>query len=224
MSWITLQGADGHRPRAWLAQPAGHPRGAIVVLQEIFGVNEHIRALCDHYAQQGWLAIAPCLFDRAGGPEQGLGYGPEHTAEGRELKGRVPEDKALLDIQAAVEHCRSRAPRVAVIGFCWGGTLAWLAASRMDGLSAAVAYYGTAIAAHLEEKPSVPVLLHFGDQDTHIPLVDVLAVARAHPTAELHRYPAGHGFNCDARASFDAASAARAADRTSGFLVRHLEG
>lgn len=224
MSWITLQAADGHRPRAWQAEPAGQPRGALVVLQEIFGVNTHIRAVCDRYAQQGWLAVAPSLFDRVSGPAEGLGYAPEDMAQGRELKGRVSEDKALLDVEAAVAHCRSRALRVAVIGFCWGGTLAWLAGSRIAGVSAVVAYYGTAIAAHLGEKPQVPVLLHFGDKDTHIPTADVAAIGRAHPVAELHHYPAGHGFNCDVRPSFDADSAALAADRTNAFLARHLEG
>ncbi|NUO71959.1 MAG: dienelactone hydrolase family protein [Frateuria sp.] len=224
MSWITLQASDGHRPRAWQAEPAGQPRGSIVVLQEIFGVNAHIRTVCDRYAQQGWLAVAPSLFDRAGGPEEGLGYAPEEMAKARELKARVPEDKALLDVEAAVAHCRSRAPRVAVVGFCWGGTLAWLAGSRIPGVSSVVAYYGTAIAAHLDEAPRVPVLLHFGDRDTHIPPADVEAIGRAHPAAELHRYPAGHGFNCDVRPSFDPDSAALAAERTGAFLARHLEG
>lgn len=227
MGWIELRAADGHVLRAWKAVPADPgptpPRGALVVLPEIFGANAHIRSLCDRYASQGWVAVAPSLFDRAGPaaevPE--LGYGPEGIAQGRELKARVSDEQALLDVQAAIDHVMAPGARVAVVGFCWGGTLAWLAAARLARLHAAVAYYGTNIAGHLQAVPRVPVLLHFGEQDTHIPLEHVRQIAAACPQAELYVYPAGHGFNCDARAAFHPPSAELAATRTERFLTKN---
>jgi len=217
--WIELQAGDGHRLRAWRAMPdAGAvSRGALVVLPEIFGVNAHIRAVCERYAAQGWLALAPSLFDRAE-PGAELGYDPADMTRARELKGAIRDADALLDVQAAIDAAGADGLRVAVVGFCWGGTLAWLAAARLDGLSAAVAYYGTQIAAHLDDTPRVPVLLHFGEHDTHIPTADTQAIGRAHPAIALHRYPAGHGFNCDARAAFQPDSAALAGQRTHAFL------
>lgn len=196
------------------------------MLQEIFGVNAHIRSLCDRYASQGWTAIAPSLFDRAVATVPEMGYGPQDIAQGQALKARVSEEAALLDVQAAIDHAASTgadvAVDVAVVGFCWGGTLAWLAASRLKGLSAAVAYYGTNIAGNLNAVPQVPVLLHFGELDTFIPPEHVRRIAAACPQAELHVYPAGHGFNCDARAAFHAQSAELAAARTERFLRNAL--
>ena len=222
MAWIELVAADGHALRAWKATPDAPSRGAIVVVQEIFGANTHIRSLCDRYAAQGWTAVAPSLFDRAVAAAPELGYGPQDMAQGRELKARVGDDAALLDLQVAIDHVAALASKVAVIGFCWGGTLAWLAASRLKGLHAAVAYYGTNIAGHLNALPQVPVLLHFGEHDTHIPQEHVRQIAAACPQAELHVYPAGHGFNCDARAAFHTASAELAASRTERFLRNAL--
>ncbi len=222
MAWIELVAADGHALRAWKATPDAPSRGAIVVVQEIFGANTHIRSLCDRYAAQGWTAVAPSLFDRAAAAVPELGYGPQDMAQGRELKARVGDDAALLDLQAAIDQVAAPASKVAVIGFCWGGTLAWLAASRLKGLHAAVAYYGTNIAGHLNALPQVPVLLHFGEHDTHIPQEHVRQIAAACPQAELHVYPAGHGFNCDARAAFHTPSAELAAARTERFLRNAL--
>jgi carboxymethylenebutenolidase len=196
----------------------------LVVLQEIFGVNAHMRDVCDRYAREGWLAVAPALFDRADGPQEGLGYSNEDIATGRSLKSRVSDDSALLDVEAALTRCAAVGGiRIAVVGFCWGGTLSWLAASRLTGVAAAVAYYGTAIAAHMRELPRVAVLLHFGEEDAHIPAEHVGAIEVAHPAANVHRYPAGHGFMCDARASFHPPSAELAALRTAKFLQGQLE-
>lgn len=220
MAWIELRAADGHQLQAWEARPQGAPRGAVVVLQEIFGVNRHIRAVCDRLAAQGWLAVAPALFDRVSRGRE-LGYDATGMAAGRAGKEQVGEETALRDVQAAVSHA-ARFGQVAVMGFCWGGTLAWLAAARLPGVACAVAYYGTAIHAHREEQPRVPVLLHFGEQDTHIPPEHVNAVAAAHPELPLYRYEAGHGFNCDERPAFHAASAALAGERTRQFLESHL--
>lgn len=224
MAWTDLRAADGHVLRTWVSRPTdpspAPARGAIVVLQEIFGANAHIRAVCERWAGQGWVAIAPSLFDRAVPAAPELGYGPEDIARGRELKAQVGEEQALLDVQAAIDHVSAPGTLVAVIGFCWGGTLAWRAAARLERLHAAVAYYGTAIAGNLHVLPRVPMLLHFGEHDTHIPPEHVRQIAAACPQAELHVYPAGHGFNCDARAAYHAPSAELAATRTERFLTR----
>ena len=220
MGWIGLKAEDGHRLQAWEARPAGAPLGAVVVLQEIFGVNRHIRAVCDRLAAQGWAAVAPALFDRVS-PGRELGYDQAGMAAGRAGKEQIGEDTALRDVQAAIAHAGGLG-RVAVMGFCWGGTLAWLAAARLPGIACAVAYYGTAIHAYRQEQPRVPVLLHFGDQDTHIPAEHVRAIAEAHPGLPLYRYDAGHGFHCDDRAAFHAPSAALAGERTRQFLGSHL--
>ncbi|MEO6743752.1 MAG: dienelactone hydrolase family protein [Caldimonas sp.] len=212
----TLQAADGHRLAAYRAVPAGKPRGALVVVQEIFGVNSHVRAVADGYAADGWLAIAPAMFDRV---ERGieLGYAPADIERGRELKGGCSNDHALLDIAAAVDTVRS-AGKVAVIGYCWGGTLAWLAACRQPGLAAAVSYYGGGVGELVDLTPRCPVLAHFGERDASIPLAVAEALRTAHPEVEIHIYPAGHGFNCDHRGSFDAASAKLARERSLAFL------
>ena len=221
MAWIELTASDGHVLQAWEARPAGTPRGALVVLQEIFGVNAHIRSVCDRWAAQGWLAIAPALYDRVA---RGLeaGYDAQGIAQGRAAKDQLGDSTALLDVQAALQRAHAGCERAAVIGFCWGGTLAWLAAARLPGVDAAVAYYGTNIAAHLGEAPKVPVLMHFGEQDTHIPPEHVRSIAQAWPELALHLYPAGHGFNCEERPAYHADSAALAAARTRDFLEKHI--
>jgi carboxymethylenebutenolidase len=220
MSTTQLTATDGHTLDAYCAHPAVAPQGAIVVLQEIFGVNPHIRSLCDRYAALGYLAIAPHLFDRVARSQE-MGYDAEGVARGREVKGKLTDEQALLDVQAAVDWAAARLgpqPKVAVIGFCWGGTLAWLAAARLSGVACAVAYYGTNIAGYLGDAPKVPVLLHFGEQDTHIPPEHVARIAQAWPQLEIHRYEAGHGFNCDDRPAFHQPSAQAAALRTHAFL------
>lgn len=222
---VELQAADGHRCGAWLAQPQGPARGALVVVQEIFGANSHIRAVADGYAADGYLAIAPALFDRV---ERGveLGYTQPEIERGFALKTAVGNDAPLLDIAAAIGHVGGggRAGSVGIIGYCWGGLLAWLAACRLDGLSASVPYYGGGIPQQPAQlKPRCPVLAHFGTHDTHIPRDSVRAWHAVHAEAvELHLYAAGHGFNCDRRGSYDAAAAALARQRSLAFLRRHV--
>jgi carboxymethylenebutenolidase len=217
---IELKAADGHALKAYLAEPAARPRGAVVVVQEIFGVNSHIRSVCDGFAADGYVAIAPALFDRI---ERGieLGYAPDDVARGRELKARAAADAALRDI-AAARDAVAGAGRVAVIGYCWGGYLAWLAAARERGFACAVPYYGGGMTDAATEQPRCPVLAHFGEHDTAIPVAGVRALAAAHPEVEIHLYAAGHGFNCDQRAAFDAAAAKLARGRTLAFLARHV--
>jgi carboxymethylenebutenolidase len=215
-----LTATDGHRFDAYVAAPAAKPHGALVVVQEIFGVNSHVRSIADGLAADGYLAIAPALFDRV---ERGvdLGYGDADIQRGFALKTATGNDRPLLDIAAAMARVSS-AGKVGVIGYCWGGLLSWLAACRLDGLAASVSYYGGGIPSHASLKPRCPVLAHFGDRDSHIPLDTVEAFRAAQPGVTVQLYPALHGFNCDQRASYDAASASLARARTLTFLRRHL--
>jgi carboxymethylenebutenolidase len=223
--FIKLRAADDHVCPAYVARPAGPARGGIVVLQEIFGVNAHIRAVADGYAAQGYLAVAPATFDRVKSDVE-LGYGPDDMTAGIALKSAVealPAPGALLDIQAAIDHA-AQAGKVGVVGYCWGGLLTWRAACGLKGLAAAAPYYGGGItaAADSAREPQVPVMAHFGERDHWIPLDGVQALQRAHPQIEVHVYPADHGFNCDARGSYDAAAAQLARERTLAFFAKHL--
>jgi carboxymethylenebutenolidase len=217
--WETLMARDGHQFAAYLANPVGPPRGAVVILQEIFGVNAHIRSVADRYAAAGYLAIAPALFDRVGRNIE-LGYEEKDKAQATGYRKQVSNDKALLDISAAVNVVK-HAGKVALVGFCWGGQLAWVAARTLP-VSCAVSYYASRIGEVLDAVPAVPMLLHFGAQDESIPLADVEKARAAFRQGTFHIYPAGHGFNCDARASFDAASSALAWQRTLDFLHQHV--
>lgn len=222
MAWIELKAADGHGLDAYCAQPAGSPQGAIVVLQEIFGVNPHIRSLCDRFAEQGYLAVAPALYDRVSKSES-LAYDTAGIARGREIRSQLSDAQALVDVQAAIDWAAGQlgpGAKVAVMGFCWGGTLAWLSATQLSGVSCAVAYYGTGIAAYVDEAPKVPMLLHFGTQDIHISPSDIDKISQTWPQLALYRYEAGHGFNCDDRPAYHQPSAELATDRTREFLNR----
>lgn len=218
--FIKLTASDGHKLDCYIAQPKGKARGGIVVVQEIFGVNSHIRSVADGYAAEGYLAVAPALFDRTE-PKVELGYQPDDIAAGRALKDKVSNEDALKDIAAARETAAA-AGKVGVVGYCWGGTLAWLAACRIAGFAAGATYYGGGIGTFASEQPKCPAILHFGEKDHAIPLTEVEMVRKAHPGLPVHIYPAGHGFNCDQRGSFDAASAKIAKERTLAFFAKHV--
>ena len=215
---ITLTAEDGQKIGAYRADPAGAPRGGIVVIQEIFGVNSHVRGVCDGYAEKGYAAIAPALFDRAE-PGVELDYNPDGAGKGIELRAAVGWDDPLKDIAAAAQELRG-AGKVGVVGYCWGGSLAWLSTTRL-GLPA-VGYYGGQISQFMDEKPKAPVMLHFGETDANIPMADVEKIRAAHPDVPLFTYPAGHGFNCDRRADFHAESAATALERSLGFFAEQI--
>jgi carboxymethylenebutenolidase len=217
---ITLHASDGHALNAYVARPEGEPVAALVVIQEIFGVNSHIRSVADGYAKDGFLAIAPALFDRIQ-PNVELGYDGEDMQTAFSFIPKLDTDKAMLDITAAVDFGRASVSKVGVIGYCWGGTLAWLTACRLT-VDAAVGYYGGRIGNYAAENPAAPVMLHFGKQDTHIPAEEIAKVQSAHPEVEVYWYDAGHGFNCDARSSFDAPSAQQARTRSLAFLRKNL--
>jgi carboxymethylenebutenolidase len=219
--YVTLGAADGHELSAYVARPEGEPLAGLVVGQEIFGVNAHIRRVTDGWAKDGFLAVTPAIFDRIQ-PGIELGYEGEDLQTAMSLIPKLDPEKALLDVAAAMEYAAGATGKKAgVVGYCFGGSMAWLAATRL-GAKAAVGYYGGRIAQYAEETPGCPVMLHFGRQDAHIPAEDVEKVHRAHPEVEIYWYEAGHGFNCDARGSYNAAAAAEARTRSLGFLKKHL--
>jgi len=218
--WIKLSPATGVEIAAYRADPPGKPRGGLVVIQEIFGVNGHIRSVCDGYAADGYLAVAPAVFDRVE-PGVDIGCTPEHVARGRDLRAKANTDEALADITAA-RGVAAEAGKVGVVGYCWGGYLAWLSAARVSGLACAICYYGGGMHEAIGEKPRVPVLAHFGEKDHMIPVAGVQKLAQAHPSAEVHLYPADHGFNCDQRGSYDAPSAKLARERSLAFLRKYV--
>lgn len=219
---ITLTAKDGHTFGAYRADPAGAPKGAIVVIQEIFGVNSHIRNVTDRFAQDGYVAIAPALFDRQEKNFQS-GYTPDEIANARKFIAKPDWDAMLRDTQAAIDAVKSAGP-VAVIGYCMGGSIAFLAATRANDVACAVGYYGGAIVKFADEKPKVPVMLHFGAKDQGIPLTDVEAIRGKRPDVEIYIYDdAGHGFNCDERGSYDKGSAEIALTRTRDFLAKHMK-
>jgi carboxymethylenebutenolidase len=216
-----IMARDGHEFRAYLSAPAGRPRGAIVVIQEIFGVNSHIRAVTDSYAAEGFVAIAPSLFDRVRRGVE-LTYQPQDMQEGFGYVKQLQPEQTLKDVAAAMAVVK-HAGRVGMVGYCWGGKVTYLAASELQ-LACAVAYYGGSIAQSLDKKPKCPMMFHFGERDTHIPASDVAKIKAANPDGIFHLYDADHGFNCDQRGSYDAPSAALARKRTLEFFAEYVAG
>jgi len=220
---LNLTASDGHRLGAYRADPSGAPVGGIVVIQEIFGVNHHIRNVCERFAAEGYAAVAPALFDRQVRDFQS-GYSPEEIEKARKFVANPDWDAMLRDTAAAIAELKSAGP-VSIIGFCMGGTVAFLAAARLDGLTAAVGYYGGRIVAFADEKPRCPTQLHFGDQDQSIPLTDVETIKQKRPDCDIHVYKdAGHGFHCDERGSYHEPSSRVAWERTLAWLKRAREG
>jgi carboxymethylenebutenolidase len=217
---IELTASDGHKLAAYRADPSGKARGGIVVIQEIFGVNSHIKQVADGFAADGYLAIAPALFDRVQ-KNVDLGYKPEDIAKGREIRGKVTNDAALKDTEAAIKLAAS-AGKVGIVGYCWGGLITWLAAGKLGGLAAAVPYYGGGILDNAELEPRVPLMAHFGERDQHIPVAGVKKLAEKHKKQQIFIYAADHGFNCDHRGSYDAPAAKQARERTLGFFRKHV--
>ena len=226
-SFIDLTAADGQKIAAYVARPQGQPKGGVVVVQEIFGVNAHIREVADGYARDGYLAVAPATFQRVQ-PGVELGYTDADMQQGFGSKTAVeklPAPGVMQDLQAAVDcAAKESGGKVGIVGYCWGGLLSWRAASLLQGLSAAVPYYGGGMTTpeEIARQPKVPVLAHLSDRDQWVPLDGVEAFKKAHPEVEVHLYPAHHGFNCDHRAAWDAAAAQLARERTLAFFARHL--
>jgi carboxymethylenebutenolidase len=215
-----LTASDGFKLGAYRAEPQGQPKGGLVVIQEIFGVNHHIKAVCDRFAAQGYVAVAPAIFDRYA-PNFETGYSPAEIEHARQYIGKLDFGKVLADTQAAIDSVKP-AGKVGIVGYCLGGSVAFVSACKLDGLSCAIGYYGGMIAKNADEKPKVPTLLHFGETDHSIPMSDVEIVQKKRPDVEIHVYPAGHGFSCDERASFHEPSHKQALDRTLALLKKNV--
>jgi carboxymethylenebutenolidase len=217
----TLMARDGHEFQAYLAPARGQARGAIVVIQEIFGVNSHIREVTESYASEGYLAIAPSLFDRVRRGIE-LGYNEQTMQEGFGYVKQLKREEIVKDLAAAVAVVK-HAGRVGTVGFCWGGGVSYLAACELP-LAGAVCYYGGSIVNFLDKKPKCPVLYHFAERDRIISPEDRARIQEVHPQGIFHLYPADHGFNCDQRDSYEPKSAALARQRTLDFFAKRLAG
>lgn len=222
-STVTLTAKDGVSISAYRAEPSGTPRGGVVVTQEIFGVNDHIRSVADGYAADGYLAIAPAVFDRVRSGVE-LGYDAEGIDVGRKIAFEdLSMEDVMLDIEAAAAMA-AEAGKVGIVGYCWGGSICYVAAARLpDVIAAASGYYGGQIMPHLEERPEAPLMLHFGTEDAGIPMENVNAIRDCWPHVDVFVYEgADHGFNCDARPSFSADAAALAKQRTLEHFAAHV--
>lgn len=220
-SMIELQAADGHKLAAYRAAGPGKARGAVVVIQEIFGVNSHIKGVADGYARDGYLVIAPAMFDRA---QRGYdtGYTQPEIQAGIAVMQKLDWKQTLLDVDAAIAEAK-KAGKVGIVGYCWGGTVSWVAAARTAGLACAAPYYGGGMPGFITDKPRVPTMCHFGELDQSPTLEQSKAIAKAHPEITAHFYAgAGHGFNCDQRGSYNAESSKLARERTVAFFRKQL--
>ncbi|MGD0334800.1 MAG: dienelactone hydrolase family protein [Xanthobacteraceae bacterium] len=220
---VSLVASDGFKLGAYRAEPSEPAKGGVVVIQEIFGVNHHIRAVCDRLAAESYTAEAPALFDRQQ-PNFECGYSPDEIAHARKFVANPDWGAMMRDTQAAIDDLKKDGP-VAIIGFCMGGTIAFMAAAKLDGLSAAIGYYGGQIAKNADAKPKVPTQLHFGEKDASIPMSDVEMIKQKRGAdCEIYTYPdAQHGFNCDERGSYNEAAAKVAWRRSIAFLQKHLK-
>lgn len=220
-SKIQLKTKDGHTLGAYKAEPSGAAKGAVVVIQEIFGVNQHIKNLCEKFAKDGYVAIAPALFDRVE-KDLELGYGQEDFGKGRDTRGALKEDGIVNDVQAAIDEA-SKSGKVGIAGYCFGGFVSWLAACHCTGLSAASTFYGGGIHAKRNDSPKCPVIFNFGDKDAGIPLSQVAEIKEAHPDIPCYVYDdSGHGFCCDERDSFNPGACERAHGRALALFGQHL--
>ncbi len=218
---IELSASDGHSLGAYKAEPSGAPKGGVVVIQEIFGVNAHIKDLCEQYAKNGYVAIAPALFDRVEKNLE-LGYGQEDFGKGRDTRGSLENAGILVDTQAAIDEA-SKSGKVGIVGYCFGGAVSWMGATQCSGLAAASTFYGGGIHASRTATPKCPVIFNFGDKDGGISLNQVAEIKEAHPDIPCYVYDdAGHGFCCDERESYNKGACERAHARTLALFGEHV--
>jgi carboxymethylenebutenolidase len=219
--FIELQASDGHKLAVYLAEPSGKARGGVVVIPEIFGVNSHIKATTDGFAADGYRAVSPAMFDRVQ-RNYDTGYSAPEIEAGRAIMQKMDWGKSMLDVQAAIAEA-AKAGKVGIVGYCYGGTVTWVAAARASGLACAVPYYGGGMPGFIGEQPKCPTLCHFGELDQSPTLAQSKEIAAKHPEIIAHFYAgAGHGFNCDQRGSWNADAARLARSRTIEFFRKHL--
>lgn len=218
---INLRASDEHIFSAHRVDPLETSRGGVVVIQEIFGVNAHIRAVAARFAAAGYTTLAPAFFDRV---ERGveLGYDPAGIARGRELIAELDPIDVLADLGTAHDQLASEGLPVAIVGYCWGGSVVWNAAHRRPGLACAIAYYGSRIVNFVDERPQVPTMMQVGRRDASLPLAQVHAIGERYPEIAIHEYDAGHGFDCDHRGDFDSTASAHAMTRSLAFMAQHM--
>ena len=219
---VRLTAADGFELGAYRAKPDGAAKGGVVVIQEIFGVNAHIRSVCDRYTEAGYLAVAPAVYDRIE-PDVQLGYTTDNITRGRDIRAKADMTQVMADVAAAADAA-AEGGKVGIVGYCWGGLIVYVAACRLGGkFVCASGYYGGSIVQYLGETPAVPLILHFGTLDASIPLTDVDEIGKAHPGIAIHVYEgAEHGFNCDRRSQYNAAAAEPARERTLALFAKHI--
>ncbi len=217
---IELTATDSHKLAAYRAEPAGKARGAVVVIQEIFGVNSHIKSVADGYAADGYLAIAPAMYDRVQRNYE-TGYTQPEIQAGLAVMQKLDWKQTMLDVDAAVKEAQG-AGKVGIVGYCWGGTVAWLAAARTAGLACSVPYYGGGIPTFADEGPKIPMMCNFGEQDQSPTPEQAKAAVAKHASIVAHFYAAGHGFNCDQRGSYNAEASKLARTRTLEFFRKHI--
>ena len=219
--FIELTASDGHKLAAFVGTPAAKPRGGVVVIPEIFGVNSHIQQTTDGFAADGYLAVAPAMFDRAQ-RNYDTGYSQPEIEAGVAIMQKLDHGNSMMDVQAAIAEA-AKGGKVGIVGYCFGGTITWMAAARVSGLACAVPYYGGGVHGLIGEKPKIPVMCNFGEADQSPTLAQAKEIAAAHPGITAHFYPgAGHGFNCDQRGSWNAEAAKLARSRTIEFFRKHL--
>jgi carboxymethylenebutenolidase len=226
--FVKLKASDGAELSAYVARPKGAAKGALVVIQEIFGVNAHIRSVADGYAKEGYVAIAPAMFDRFE-PGVDLGYDEEGWKKAMSFVPKLNPAVSLLDVAAAYHFLANEDHKgIGIVGFCFGGLMSWISATRGETEkmqpSCCVGYYAGGIGNFAKEEPSCPVMLHFGADDTHIPKEQYEAVKAAHSEVEIFVYEgAGHAFNRDADPKAFAPEAAKLArERTLEFFRTHI--
>ena len=219
--FVELKASDGHKFAAYVAEPSGKPRGGVVVIPEIFGVNSHIKQVADGYAADGYYAVSPAMFDRAQ-RNYDTGYSQPEIQAGVAIMQKLDWKQSMLDVDAAITEAK-KGGKVGIVGYCYGGTVSWVAAAQAKGLSCAVPYYGGGMPGFIKEKPKVPTMCHFGETDQSPTLAQAKEIAAAHPEVTAHYYAgAGHGFNCDQRGSWNADAAKLARSRTVEFFRKHL--
>jgi len=209
---IKLESGDGAHIGCYHAAAQGNCKGGLIVIQEIFGVTDHIKEVCDGFAARGYEVLAPQLFDRMEKDFQAT-YAAEDVERSKELAGKNPWDHVQMDVQMCIDRLKADGP-VFMTGYCYGGSVCWVAACRCKDLTAASGYYGRLIVQFVDETPQCPIILHFGEHDGAIPMTDVHKIIEVHPDIPVYIYDAGHGFNSDRRDDYDKDCADLALKRT----------
>jgi carboxymethylenebutenolidase len=219
---IKLTASDGFTFNAYRAAPEGQARGGVVVIQEVWGLNNWVRSVVDRFARHGYLAVAPAMFDRIDMGYESENYGADQFQVIGEMMKKFDPKAALLDVEAAVKAAAAGG-KVGITGYCFGGATTWRAAHAGLGLSAASGYYGGGVPNYIDLEPQVPLEMHFGGKDTGIPLEQIEALKKRHPNVDIYTYDAGHGFcNSDRPDHFDEAACKKASARTLEFFHKHL--